>query len=68
MACLRRRKECNVLLFDFVTSSCCGNGQDTAGTIGIQGNNAFANDESRTSKVLGGLVNFLARLASLKKS
>ena len=27
--------------------------------IGIRGNNAFANDESRTSKVSGGLVNFL---------
>ena len=55
MACLRRRKECNVLLFDFV----CGGGQDTAGTIGIRGNNAFATDESRTSDVSGGLVNFL---------
>ena len=59
MACLRRRKECNVLLSDFVTSSCCGVGQDTAGTIQIRGNNAFATDESRTSKVSGGLVNFL---------
>ena len=49
----------NVLLLDFVTSSCCGGGQDTAGTIGIRGNNAFATDESRTSKVSGGLVNFL---------
>ena len=38
---------------------CCGGGQDTAGTIGIRGNNAFATDESRTSKVFGGLVNFL---------
>ena len=44
---------------DFVTSSCCGGGQDTAGTIGIRGNNAFVTDESRTSKVSGGLVNFL---------
>ena len=34
-------------------------GQDTAGTIRIRGNNAFATDESRTSKVSGGLVNFL---------
>ena len=33
--------------------------EDTAGTIGIRGNNAFATDESRTSKVSGGLVNFL---------
>ena len=32
---------------------------DTAGMIGIRGNNAFATDESRTSKVSGGLVNFL---------
>ena len=40
-------------------SSCCGGGQDTAGTIAIRGNNAFATDESRTSKVSGGLVNFL---------
>ena len=31
--------------------------QDT-GTIGIRGNNAFATDDSRTSKVSGGLVNF----------
>ena len=59
MACLRQRKECNVLLFDFVTSSCCERGQDTAGTIRIRGNNVFATDESRTSKVSGGLVNFL---------
>ena len=59
IACLRRRKEFSVLLFDFVTSSCCGGGQDTAGTIGILGNNAFATDESWTSKVSGGLVNFL---------
>ena len=61
MDCLRRQTECNdnVLLFDFVTSSCCGSGQDAAGTIGIRGNNAFATDESRTSKVSGGLVNFL---------
>ena len=36
-----------------------GVGQDTAGTIRIRGNNAFATDESRTSKVSGGLVNFL---------
>ena len=28
------------------------------GTIGIQGNNTFTTDESRTSKVSGGLVNF----------
>ena len=41
------------------STSCCGGGQDTAGTIGIRGNNAFATDESRTSKVSGGLVNFL---------
>ena len=27
--------------------------------IGIRGNNASATDESRTSKVSGGLVNFL---------
>ena len=33
-------------------------GQDT-GMIGIRGNNAFATDERRTSKVSGGLVNFL---------
>ena len=59
MACLRRRKECNVLLD--ATSCSCGSGQDedTAGTIGIRGNNAFATDESRTSKVSGGLVNCL---------
>ena len=31
--------------------------QDT-GTIGIRGNNSLATDESRTSKVSGGLVNF----------
>ena len=41
------------------STSCCGGGQDTAGTIGIRGNNAFATDNSRTSKVSGGLVNFL---------
>ena len=41
------------------SSSCCGGRQDTAGTIGIRGNNAFATDESRTSKVSGGLVNFV---------
>ena len=29
------------------------------GTIGIRGNNTFATDESRTSKVSGGLVNFV---------
>ena len=48
MSCLRRRTECNdnVLLFD------------SAGTIGIRGNNVFATDESRTSKVSGGIVNF----------
>ena len=40
-------------------TSCCGGGKDTAGTIGIRGNNAFATDESRTSKVSGGLVNCL---------
>ena len=33
-------------------------GQNTATTIGIRGNNAFATDESRTSQVSGGLVNF----------
>ena len=43
-------------------SSCLGRRggqecQDT-GTIGIQGNNTFATDESRTSKVSDGLVNF----------
>ena len=38
--------------------SCRRGGQDT-GMIGIRGNNAFATDESRTSKVSGGLVNFL---------
>ena len=59
MVCLRRRKECNVLLFDFATSSGRVGGQDTAGTIGIRGDNAFATDESRTSKVSDGLVNFL---------
>ena len=42
-----------------LVSSFCGGGQDTAGTIGIRGNNAFATDESRTSKVSGGLVNLL---------
>ena len=36
-----------------------GGGQDTAGTIGIRGSNALATGESRTSKVSGGLVNFL---------
>ena len=36
-----------------------GGRQDIAGTIGIRGNNAFATDESRTSKVSGGLVNFV---------
>ena len=41
------------------STSCCGGGQDTGGTIGIRGNNAFATDETRTSKVSGGLVNFL---------
>ena len=40
-------------------NSCCGDGQDTTGTIGIRRNNAFATDESRTSKVSGGLVNFV---------
>ena len=55
MACLLQRKECNVLLFEFVLWG----GQDTAGTIGIRGNNAFATDEGRTNKVSGGLVNFV---------
>ena len=32
---------------------------DEKNTIAIRGNNAFATDESRTSKVSGGLVNFL---------
>ena len=43
------------------STSCCGGGQDedTASRIGIRGNNGFATDESRTSKVSGGLVNFL---------
>ena len=54
IACLRQRTECNVLL-EFVL----GGRQDIAGTIGIRGNNAFATDESRTSKVSGGLVNFV---------
>ena len=49
MACLRRRKECKVLLFDFVLWG----GQDTAGTIVTRGNNAFATDEA-------GLVKYLA--------
>ena len=55
IACLRQRTECNVLLFEFVL----GGRQDIAGTIGIRGNNAFATDESRTSKVSGGLENFV---------
>ena len=38
-------------------SPCRGCGQDT-GMIGIRGNNSFATDESRTSKISGGLVNF----------
>ena len=59
MACLRQYDdEKNAMFY----SSCRGRGggqecQDT-GTIGIRGNNAFATDESRTSKVSGGLVNF----------
>ena len=28
------------------STSCCGGGQYTAGTIGIRGNNAFATDET----------------------
>ena len=43
----------------FCSSCSCGSDQDTGGTIGIRGSNAFATDESRTSKVSGGLVNFL---------
>ena len=60
MACLRRRAECNdnVLLFDFVTSSCCGGGQDTAGTIGIRRNNQYKIMRSRPMKA--GLVKSLA--------
>ena len=50
-----KRMQCFALLL----LRCCGGGQETAGTIGIQGNNAFTTDESRTSKVSGGLVNFL---------
>ena len=44
MACIRRRKECNVLLSS--STSCCGGGQDTAGTIVNRGNNAFATVKS----------------------
>ena len=59
MACLRGRTECNdnVLLFDFVTSSCCGGGQDTAGTIGIRRNNQYKIMRSRPMKA--GLVKSL---------
>ena len=42
---LTTTKRMNVLLFDFVLWG----GQDTAGTIGIQGKTAFASDESRNS-------------------
>ena len=55
MACLQRQK--NAMLCS--STSCCEGGQDTSGTIGTRENNAFATDESRTSKVSGGLVNVL---------
>ena len=62
----KREKEYAWLAYDdeqnamFCSStSCYGGGQDIAGTIGIRGNNAFATDQSRTSKVSGGLVNVL---------
>ena len=51
--------ENNAMTMFCSSTSCSEGGQDTAGTIGIRGNNAFATDESRTSKVSGGLVNFL---------
>ena len=52
---LTTTSDANIAMF---CSSCRGGGQDTR-MIGIRGNNAFATDESRTSKVSGGLVNFL---------
>ena len=47
-ACLAYDDETNAMLCS--STSCCGGGQDNASTIGIRGNNAFATDESRTSK------------------
>ena len=44
MDCLRRRKECNVLLFDFVLW--------VGKTIVTRGNNAFATDEAGLVKSL----------------
>ena len=49
MACLRRRKECTMFCS---STSCCGGGQDTAGTIITRGNNAFATDEAGLVKSL----------------
>ena len=34
------------------STSCCGGGQDTAGTIVTRGNNAFATDEAGLVKSL----------------
>ena len=54
MACLRRRKECNVLAkhcIIFFCSSCHGRGQDTS-TIEIQGKNAFRDRKAGLVKPL----------------
>ena len=58
-----KRMQCFALRLRVVP---CGGGQDTAGTIGIRGNNAFATDESRTSSLwqTSKLCSLLARLAS----
>ena len=65
MACLRRRKECNVLL---IVSSCHGHGRGVAMGVGnipvrleageIMRSRPGRPTLGRTSKVSGGLVNF----------
>ena len=54
MQCFGKTLQC-IILFCY---SCRGCGQDTS-MIGIRGKECVSRPESRTSKVSGGLVNFL---------